>query len=210
MERAKKILSKSIKRNNPKDLSELIQKTKLCTKLSEEEIVDLISELEDEKSVKLVAPLVVNNGWNTLFSLETLSFWVIVILCSIILGLTLFAPNTVSFVLYVQYFFGVPFVLYLPGYSLMNVIFPKQAENSQTNLGSIDRFLLNFFFSLALTAVLSFILAYAPWGLNAKSFVLCMFTIIISLSIYSLFKTYRKRKHSIFRRARKNNAYFEA
>jgi hypothetical protein len=208
--KVKKFLLNSIEKQNPEDLGKLIQKTKLWTKVSEDEIIDLLLELEEEKEIILVKPSVIQKDWRFLFSSDTLWYWIIFSLCSITVGLVFFFPDNTAPLLYVQYLLGIPFVLYFPGYSLMNTVFPTGVlkKTGQLPLGLIDRIVMNFSFSLALTAILSFILAYTPWGLSSLSLVLSMFTVTIALSTYNLVITYREKRVSQFRKARKNNAYF--
>jgi hypothetical protein len=212
VEKVKKFLLNSIEKQNPENLDKLIQKTRDWTKLSEDEIIDLLVELEAEKEIKLVKSSFIQKGWRFSLSSETFWYWVIIFLCSITIGFVFFVPDDIGSLLYVQYLVGIPFVLYLPGYALMNTVFPNGVlkTTGQTSLGLIERVVMNFSFSLALTAILSFILTYTPWGLTSSTLVLSMSAFTITLSTYNVVRTYREKRLLQLRKARKNNAYFTA
>jgi len=212
VEKVKKFLLNSIEKQNPENLDKLIQKTRDWTKLSEDEIIDLLVELEAEKEIKLVKSSFIQKGWRFSLSSETFWYWVIIFLCSITIGFVFFVPDDIGSLLYVQYLVGIPFVLYLPGYALMNTVFPNGVlkTTGQTSLGLIERVVMNFSFSLALTAILSFILTYTPWGLTSSTLVLSMSAFTITLSTYNVVRNYREKRLLQLRKARKNNAYFTA
>ena len=59
---------------------------------------------------------------------------------------------------------GLPFILFLPGYTLTAALFPRR-----TDLGSIERVALSFGLSIAVVPLIGLILNYTPWGIRLPS-----------------------------------------
>lgn len=69
---------------------------------------------------------------------------------------------------------GSLFVLYLPGYALLRLLFPVGS-----NLDSIERFALAFGLSLAIVPLVGLVLNYTPWGIRFEP-------IVASLALFTL------------------------
>jgi uncharacterized membrane protein len=67
----------------------------------------------------------------------------------------LFPLNAVRWVL------GSVFVLYIPGYSLIQLLFPKGKE-----MDSLERFALSIGVSLAVVPLIGLVLNFTPWGIR--------------------------------------------
>ncbi len=70
--------------------------------------------------------------------------------------------------------FGLPLVLFLPGYALIAALFPAKSD-----LDGIERTALSFGLSIAVVPLIGLGLNYTPWGIR-------IFPILISLSIFTL------------------------
>ena len=66
------------------------------------------------------------------------------------------------------------FILFLPGYSLVEALFPKRSV-----LDGIERFALSIGLSIAVTPLIGLLLNYTPWGIRLEP-------LVISLSIFTL------------------------
>lgn len=106
-----------------------------------------------------------------LFSIESLWFWLLtlVIMITFTLALTVTKPPLV----YIRYFLGSIFVLYIPGASFIEALYPRGIE-----LESLERLALSIGLSLALVPLVGLILNYTPWGIR-------LVPIIISLALLS-------------------------
>lgn len=73
---------------------------------------------------------------------------------------------------------GIPFVLFLPGYMLMLVLFP-----GKHSVSGIERIALSLALSLAIVPLIGLLLNYSPWGIRLESslYSLSAFIIIVSL-----------------------------
>jgi len=82
--------------------------------------------------------------------------------------------------------FGLPFVLFFPGYALLSALFPRR-----DNLSGIERLALSFGLSIAIVPLIGLILNYTPWGIK-------LYPILISISLFIIVTSavayYRQRK----------------
>jgi uncharacterized membrane protein len=73
---------------------------------------------------------------------------------------------------------GSVFVLFLPGYSLLQLLFPKGSE-----LDSLERFALDIGISLAVVPLIGLMLNFTPWGIRLVPIMISLagFTIVMSI-----------------------------
>ncbi len=84
----------------------------------------------------------------------------------LIIVITFFPSNVLRIIL------GLPFLLFLPGYTLITVLFPRKRI-----LDGIERVALSFGLSIAVVPLSGFVLNYTPWGIR-------LYPILISLTIF--------------------------
>ena len=81
-------------------------------------------------------------------------------------------------------YIGLEYVLFFPGYTLINALFPKRKE-----LGTLERIALSFGLSIAIVPLMGLILNYTSYGIGLMS-------ILVSLTffniIFSLLAIYRR------------------
>lgn len=73
---------------------------------------------------------------------------------------------------------GLPFVLFMPGYSLIAILFPRKND-----LDGIERVALSFILSIAVVPLLGLILNYIPFGIKLMPILFILSTFTISLSL---------------------------
>ena len=106
-----------------------------------------------------------------IFNLESLWFWGITGLVAITM-LVVFTVNASS-LLYVRYVLGGAFVLFLPGFMLISVLYPRSGE-----LDGLERVALSIGLSLAIVPLVGLVLNYMPWGIRLEP-------IMISLALFA-------------------------
>lgn len=77
---------------------------------------------------------------------------------------------------YLRYVLGIPFVLYLPGYSLTKLLFRSR------NLEVLERIALSIALSMFLASVAGVALNYTPWGIRLDPIVVTLSIITIAFS----------------------------
>lgn len=130
--------------------------------LSEEDLIATVKEMAADGSLILQEPLYeVESPWDYLLT-PSLSMWLWVTLIVTLLAVTtvLLIPDSFPVVV-VRWLLGSILVLFLPGYALLQLLFPKPSE-----MDSLERFALDVGLSLALVPLIGLLLNYTPWGIR--------------------------------------------
>lgn len=122
----------------------------------------------------------------------SLWFWttlVITALTLVAIALTpLFNP-----VVYIRYVLGTMFVLFIPGYTLIEALYPEEKT-----LTPLERLALSIGLSLAVTPLIGLILNYTPWGIRLEP-------ILASLTLFTIAMLFLAawRKHGLIKARQK-------
>jgi len=81
---------------------------------------------------------------------------------------------------------GLPFLLFIPGYMLIFILFPIKTDCNGIN--TLERIGLSFGFSIALVSLLGLLLNFTSWGIQLISVLFSTFFIIESLGVIALFR----------------------
>lgn len=121
----------------------------------------------------------------------SLWFWTIIVLVSltlIIIYITSILPQLIA----LRYFLGTLYVLYLPGYVLVEALYPEERD-----LKPLERLALSIGLSLAIVPLIGLILNYTPWGIRLGPVLVSLAIYTFGISIVALI-----RKYSIFKTTR--------
>lgn len=121
----------------------------------------------------------------------SLWFWTIIVLVSltlIIIYITSILPQLIA----LRYFLGTLYVLYLPGYVLVEALYPEERD-----LKPLERLALSIGLSLAIVPLIGLILNYTPWGIRLGPVLVSLAIYTFGISIIALI-----RKYSIFKTTR--------
>ncbi|RFA94307.1 hypothetical protein CGL51_10410 [Pyrobaculum aerophilum] len=88
--------------------------------------------------------------------------------------------------LYVRYVFGAFFVLFLPGYALVEALYPRGGD-----LSPLERLALSIGLSLAVVPLVGLVLNFTPFGIRLAPVVISLAALTTALSLYA---TYRRFK----------------
>jgi uncharacterized membrane protein len=80
---------------------------------------------------------------------------------------------------------GSIFVLFLPGYSLVEALYPKEED-----LSSLERLALSIGLSLALVPLVGLLLNYSPWGIRLDPVVASLSTLTLALLLASAYRKF--------------------
>ena len=122
------------------------------------------------------------------FSTYCTWFWLIASVVFLLFVAIYALPNSPPYI-YLRYLFGSIFVLYLPGSSLIELLYPKPEELSQ-----LERLALSIGLSLALVPLVGLILNYTPWGIRLDPVFAALSLLTIGLACGAVY-----RKFIIFR-----------
>ncbi|MGC8678841.1 MAG: DUF1616 domain-containing protein [Fervidicoccaceae archaeon] len=103
------------------------------------------------------------------------SAWLWTSITILVISLFIIALSSfLQFLLPLRYILGSIFVLFLPGYALIEALYPLE-----TDLSPLERLALSIGLSLALVPLLGLLLNYTPWGIRLNP-------VAISLSLLTL------------------------
>ncbi len=93
----------------------------------------------------------------------------------------------------VRIIIGLPFVLFIPGYSLIAVLFP-----GKNDLDGIERIALSFGLSIAIVPLLGLILNYTPFGIRSSPILAVLSIFVILLAICAQIRRSKLPKENRF------------
>lgn len=121
----------------------------------------------------------------------SLWFWsslvLIVLTCTLV-----YTTGLVPALLPARYVLATLYVLFLPGYSLIEALYP-----SEGSLSPLERVALSIGLSLAVVPLIGLVLNYTPWGLRLTPVVVSTAAFTSTMSIVALY-----RKYSIYKLSR--------
>jgi hypothetical protein len=124
------------------------------------------------------------------YAASPLSLWFWAAAFSVVLSMGLISVTSGA-ALYLRYAFGSVLVLFLPGYSLIEALYPKR------ELDELTRFALSIGLSLALVPLVGLVLNYTPFGIRLIPVTISIAGLTLVLLVYSLF-----RKHQYYKLAK--------
>lgn len=129
-----------------------------------------------------VKDMTINNFFNYLVSVEGIWFWIMATLVTITLLIVFF---TIPQIIFVRYVLGSLYVLYLPGYALIEALYPRGDE-----LSPLERLALSIGLSLALVPLVGLLLNYTPWGIRLEPVTISLAILTLSLTSVAIYRKY--------------------
>lgn len=124
------------------------------------------------------------------FALSPLSIWLWAALGAVALSVALISVTS-GVVIYLRYVFGSVLVLFLPGYALIESLYPKR------DLDELTRFALSIGLSLAVTPLTGLVLNFTPFGIRLLPVAISLAGITVALLFVAL-----TRKHAYYKLAK--------
>ncbi len=180
----KKVIQKIMNEDKPKTVKQLMTITMTVTGKEEREIYLAIQELEKANIIKLGSPKITRelpkSVYEYLFRNKyfVVEFWTLLILISMFVPIGLLIPAD-SFFSFLRIIFGVLFGLFIPGWTITNLIFPRLYEN----IDQLERVLLAVGMNIGII-IFSGLILNAIWLIDSVPFVIIIgsFSLFIHLS----------------------------
>jgi hypothetical protein len=163
-------------------IDEIVKQIRIRTGLKRIKILRIINDLIDEGLLAKIDYEPPINFLDYLKSGYSLWFWSIIMI-SLITLYTIYLMPQIYPILYFRYILGSILILFLPGYALIESIFPRHDE-----LNGIERFSLSIALSIGIVALEGFILNYTPWGIRLEPILIALISTTLILSIISIFR----------------------
>jgi len=201
-----KTITETIKEKNPQTVKELTSLVKEKLPTEEKKILDHILKLQNEGKIKLTKqPTTVPTEFSLYLVTEQALWYWITITTAIVTAATVFAiPEDFYPWVYIRYVLGTIFVLWLPGYSFIKALFPKDLpfarglartlETSEKNLDTIERAALSLGMSLALVPIVGLLLNYTPWGIRLAPISLSLLALTAVFATTAVIRDYKNQK----------------
>jgi uncharacterized membrane protein len=130
----------------------------------------LLIEMESEGKIHFNNPQLVASTASKpyVFSKKAYWYWIVIVLAAVTTISVFTIPETAFPAIYLRSALGIVFVLFLPGYAFIKMLFPSvlPIKTNSENLDNIERFILSLSMSLALVPIVGLILYYTPLGVQ--------------------------------------------
>jgi len=182
------MVEETIKSRHPETVAELfgiVREKK--PDLTREELVQIVEKLRDDEKIELELPPPRVEAYLEYLGVRSENLWFyLVVAASIAVLLAVYViPNTYPLVV-LRWIVGSIFVLFLPGFVVMQALFPSGKE-----LDDIERFALSVGLSIAITPLIGLLLNYTPWGIRLDPIITSLFLFTLSIAIIATYRKYR-------------------
>lgn len=177
-----------------RDVDWVISRVSERLKLRKHDVARRIYELKENGLIDLIDPNPPRTLVRYLFSTYCTWFWLIASIVFLMFITIYVLPNSPPYI-YLRYVLGSVFVLYLPGSSLIELLYPKPEELSQ-----LERLALSIGLSLALVPLAGLILNYTPWGIRLDPVFIVLSLLTVSLAcgaVYRKFIIFKLKIHTL-------------
>jgi len=155
-------------------------------------VIRAVYEEVSRGSIKLIDPNPPKTIAEYIVRLEySLWFWSIVAF-TIATIIIVYTSSSLPFIMPLRYVFGTIYVLFLPGYVLVEALYPEERE-----LKPLERLALSIGLSLAVVPLIGLILNYTPWGIRLDPIIISLATYTLGLTLVATMRKFRvlRRKH---------------
>jgi len=187
-----------IKHQNPTTVEELVRIVRTKHSVPEGDILERILQLQSQG--KLILREKSSSAPSTMkgyfFSTRAYWYWSIVSLAIATTAFVFAVPESTYPFVYVRYFLGSIFVLWLPGYTFIRALFPKRLPTvtRTEKLSNMERVGLSIGMSLALDSLTGLLLNYTPWGITLAALTLCLFTLTLVFATTAIIREYNSER----------------
>ena len=193
------IIIQLIREFKPESVEKLadLAKEKLPS-LTEHEIVECVIRLQNEGKIALREPveLTPQNLKTYLQTKKARWFWTTMALTLATVAVVFAIPENAFPLVYIRYVLGTIFVLWLPGYTFIKALFPKENQaqiKTTTNLDTVERIALSIGLSLALVPLVGLLLNYTPWGIRLTPIVLGLLALTTVFATVAVAREHQSR-----------------
>lgn len=185
LDKVSKFILKALKNNDNIRLGDFVNKLTQTSDIKDYEIARIVHRLRELNLIELVDPDPPESLLIFLLSSRSAWFWLLTLTVSLTL-LAVYLSPIIPIFTYARYVLGSLFVLYLPGATLIELLYPRREDLSQ-----LERLALSIGLSLALVPLVGLILNYTPWGIRLNPIITSLTILTLSLSLGAV-----ARKHS--------------
>ena len=155
------------------------------TGLSSSEAAEAVYMQMEAGEIRFIDPNPPRSYQGYLLSLYSAWFW-LVAGALVSMALTIYVlPQNPPFS-WLRVGLGILTSLYLPGFTFIEALYPKQDE-----LEELERFALGVGLSLALTPLVGFVLNYTPWGIRLDPITASISLLTLAFGVIGVYRKYQ-------------------
>mgnify|MGYP000079450399 CR=1 FL=1 len=164
-------------------VGELVERVSAELGVRGHEVARAIYWLRERGRIALLDPSPPSSFLGYLISTRCVWFWLLAL--AVLATDALIALSPPPPLLYLRYVLGSAFVLYLPGASLIELLYPKRGDLSQ-----LERLALSLGLSLALVPLVGLLLNYTPWGIRLAPVTASLTALSTALALGAAYRKY--------------------
>lgn len=188
---------RTVETSKPESVQQIIDQVQALSSKSKEEILDRIMQLQREEKIRLKSPQTPppEKFTSYLGSKRASWYWITMMLTIATAIVVLTVPEDVLPLMYLRYFLGTIFVIWLPGYAFIKALFPKEVplRTGDKDLDTIERIALSVAMSLALVPIVGLLLNYTPWGIRLTPIVLSLLALTTIFATAAIIRAHETR-----------------
>jgi hypothetical protein len=193
----KGIILQTIKTQNPQTTREIVKSIQKKKGLTKQEINNLLQELENQDKLHFTRKqtALLSTLREYVFSKKVAWYWVTLAL-SVSAAISVFTiPENAYLFDFIRSALGVLFVLFLPGYAFIKMLFPLKVPivTSSTDMDNIERIALSIGVSLALTPMVGLALHYTPQGIGPAPITLSLLALTVVLATAAVVREFQSK-----------------
>ena len=152
-------------------------------RLSTDDLLDALKRLAYKKRVILYNPNISSFVDYVRNFYLSMTLWITIMVTSVTVLTIYLLPDTMPYSI-VRIVAGGSFVLFIPGYALVQLLFPSR------EMDTIERIALSIGLSLAVVPLTGLLLNYSPWGIRLDPIVVSLSALSIVLALASVYRAY--------------------
>jgi hypothetical protein len=191
------IIVQAAREDNPETVEHLITIVERRVSVPRSTIMESIVQLQREGKITFPAQSPQNPS-TYLKTKASLWYWMTVGL-TFLSATAVFSFQDVGMQGSIRFVLGSVFILGLPGYSLVRVLFVSKSVKSGRTLAidSLTAFALTIVLSIALVSIVALVLNYTPWGVQLSSLVLSLSFLTVFLATAALVRENQNMKRLV-------------
>ncbi len=163
------------------DIAKLMSSSK--NSINIDDILDAVKRLARKKTIILYNSSIVSFKDYIKNMYLSMTLWITAIVTAVTILTIYILPDTIPWSI-VRIVVGGAFVLFIPGYTLVQLLFPSR------EMDIIERIALSIGLSLAVVPLTGFLLNYSPWGIMLDPIVISISILSIALATTGVYRMY--------------------
>ncbi|MEM4237679.1 MAG: ribosome recycling factor, partial [Candidatus Nitrosocaldaceae archaeon] len=164
-----------------------VEDAKIAVRNVRRDALEELRKLEKDKKIELLEPYFVGNFTSYLKSVNAIGLWFVLAVTGITIASIYAIPSIEQFSL-VRIIIGGIFVLFVPGYALISMLFSKH--------DTVERIALSIGVSLAIVPLIGLILNYTPLGIRLDPVVTILSIFSTSVIFIAIYNQYKRCKNT--------------